>query len=198
MTKPSKQLVAAGVALALGAWLAGGCDSGSPATGQAVPPIIEADPADPHSAAIGSIVWLDADPSPREWEFAIVVIEEDVARPLEARWRLVTRAESTPAYTRLPALEGGQRVRPLRIKVSTSQLTPDCQRLELAVSGSFFRHTASDLDDRFGFDVTERGKERDLALATWWIWRGLGNEASAEQKARLLDRCDDIENRRAQ
>lgn len=192
MTNAAKPVVAARVAWAIGALLASGCDSEADATGQDVPPIIQSDPTAPTSPPVGSIAWIDADQPPRELEFAVVVLEEDVSRPLDARWRIVKGVASTPpAYTMLPLLAGGQRVRPVRIKVASSQLDLDeCHRLELAVSGSFVEDANPNVDARALFDVTQAGKEQDLAKATWWIWsqRG-GATASDEQKARLLERC---------
>ena len=156
-----------------------------------VPPIIQADPSNPSSPEIGSIVWLNTDdPSPREWEFAVVVISEDPLRPLEAHWRILKQNDRTPAYTTI-SLDTGERIRHVRINVTSSALQlKQCHRLELAVSGSFLKIPNL---ERVLFDQTTMGHEEDLAKASWWIWEGKGSQTLDDQKLQVLNTCNAIE-----
>lgn len=160
-----------------------------------VPPIIQADPTSA-GPQIGSIVWLDAGQSPREWEFAAMVIELDEQRPLTARWRILRRGadrSNPPMYTELPLLEAGTRLRRVRIKISSNELTiGECHHLELAVSGSFVDQDTQpwrEFAPRFLFTVLDPGGQDDLATASWWIWEGQSSTRTDEEKARLVESC---------
>jgi hypothetical protein len=86
----------------------------------------------------------------------------------------------------LPA--SGALIRNLDITLPSSQLTQDnCHRIDVVVSGSF----RQDADDPGDFD--EVNIEWDLAGASWWIFEGDSQLATAEQRLKIIDSCETID-----
>jgi hypothetical protein len=145
-----------------------------------VPPSIQDDPDG--IAKISDTLWLDSE-NAQSWEFSVLVRDEDTEQVLDARWRLVKQNEPLPAFNRLlDPLPAGMLVRRLRFVVGSTQLSDgECHKLELAVSGHFFKNRMGmDRTEPFLFAEVTDGFEDDLAMAAWWIWEGKGNNQTTD------------------
>jgi hypothetical protein len=146
-----------------------------------VPPVILDTPDS--RAPIGSHIWIDSSADTKMWTLDVLVRDENIDQPLVAHWRIVSDPNVlVPFFPQ--ELQPGQLERDLTIRVQTETLKLGvCHRLELKVSGSFLKKTTPPY-----FDAVRDGAEHDIAGAVWWLWEG-EPQASAEEKARLLDSC---------
>ena len=138
---------------------------------------------------IGSSVWVDKSTMP-DWKFDVRVRDENLAQDLIAHYRVVTQDAEFPPFETVD-LKGpaASELRDLTLSVKSEQLRDgECHQLELAVSGSFFDST------RPVFDAVPRGRELDVAYASWQLWEGPGEMLTPDPDlARLARTCEAIE-----
>jgi hypothetical protein len=148
-----------------------------------IPPMILDAPGT--STPIGTILWVNKATKP-EVRLPVKVREENATQPLEAHWRVLTVGNDAPPFEVLPLPQG--LLRDLDVVIQTSSLhMGECHRVELAVSGHFFTSKKPAF-----FDLTPLDEQ--VARASWTLWEGRGEaQATAEEKAKLIDSCNAIE-----
>lgn len=122
----------------------------------------------------GQIIWIDKSVTTM-WRMTVRVRDENVDQDLIAHWRLVSKDEDMPEFQKkkLAGAPGGPLIRQLDFDVQADTLHDgQCDRLELAVSGSFFD---SDLKSAPKYFLETNGEDdSDLATTSWIIWEGKG------------------------
>ena len=150
-----------------------------------IPPMILDAPGT--NTPIGWTLWVNKATTP-EVRLPVRVRDQNLTQPLEAHWRVLTAGNDSPPFESKP-VPLGQLLRDFEVVVQSGMLhTGECHRVELAVSGNFFpnRNTPA------FFDAAPI--EEDVAHASWSVWEGRGEaQATAEEKAKLVDTCNAIE-----
>jgi hypothetical protein len=145
-----------------------------------VPPTIYgASPADP-----GHFIWIDTTQRPM-WTMVVKIRDENVLQPLMARWRLVKIGDLRTPFKQSDIPPSGVPERDLTFSVGSDRLLPStCDRLDLAVSGEFYKPDET-ADPKYFDDPRTTD---DLAEVSWLVFEGSGEAADAK---RLLDSCPD-------
>ncbi len=141
-------------------------------------------------APIGEHIWIDSSVTAM-WPLDVRVRDENINQELIAHWRVLGEGETLEDFDQV-ILAPGLLVRDLQISVNSARSLDrgSCHRLELAVSGSFFKNQKR----REVFDVRPDDAQEDIDTAVWWIWEGRGEMLTDDQqKARLIDSCNAIE-----
>jgi hypothetical protein len=146
------------------------------------PSIVSGDPP------IGRIIWINKLLFAQGWTMKATIVDQNVDQLLKARYRLVQVGEPAPIFEEItvPMPMAGDSKRDLSFTVQSDRLlTSRCDRLDLAVSGSFPNNMRP---DQFDFSRVED----DIAEASWTIWEGLGDvETSKLDKQMIADTCPD-------
>jgi hypothetical protein len=137
---------------------------------------------------IGGMLWVKKARTP-EWDMEVQVRDENIQQEIVAHWRIRHEGNMRAAFEATTVPRGDQPVRDFVFSVQSDDLREyRCHMLELAVSGSFFRHETR---PQF-FDMVQN--EGDIAYATWWILEGDGElDTPDEQRLSIFNSCETIE-----
>jgi hypothetical protein len=133
------------------------------------------------------------------WTMQVVVREKDPDRELRAHYRVVeptTKVE--PPFETVVVPSGGPNpeLRDLTFTVSTERLSPgQCHRLELAVSGHFFKNDKDptmDVSAPGFFNFVDPNFADDLDIAKWTVYEGDDNATLAPDLAQTCGAKTDL------
>jgi hypothetical protein len=143
---------------------------------------------------LGKPIWVDKSHGQSMWPMNVRVRELNVEQELKAHWRLVNKDDMEPQFFPHDLIpQGGAVLRDLEFVVQSDPLRDrQCARLDLAVSGSFFRNTS----DPHLFALTREDDEdnSDLAVVSWLIFEGPGQTNTSDlDKAHIVSSCPTVD-----
>jgi len=143
---------------------------------------------------LGSPIWVDKSHGQTMWPMTVKVRELNVEQELKAHWRLVSKDDMKPQFSFKDLNpQGGAVLRDLEFVVQSDPLRDrQCARLDLAVSGSFFKNTTD--PDLFAFTREDDEDNSDLAVVSWLIFEGPGQTNTSDlDKAHIVSSCPTVD-----
>jgi hypothetical protein len=143
---------------------------------------------------LGSPIWVDKSHGQSMWPMKVRVRELNVEQELRFHWRLVSKDDMMPQFFDRPLDPQGDAVlRDLEFVVQSDPLRDrQCARLDLAVSGSFFKNTSD--PGLFAFTREDDVDNSDLAVVSWLIFEGPGQTNTSDlDKAHIVSSCPTVD-----